>query len=52
MAEALTGVNGSIIKWAREYYNMSPIDAACSIGIDLERYKNGKKELSFPHTQS
>lgn len=48
MAEALTGVNGSIIKWAREYYNMSPIDAACSIGIDLERYKKWEEGTEFP----
>ena len=48
MAEALTGINGSIIKWAREYYNMSQEDAAFSIGIDLERYKKWEEGTDFP----
>lgn len=28
MAETLSGVNGKIIQWAREYYNMSYEEAA------------------------
>ena len=28
LAEILTGVNGKIIKWAREYYNMTTEEAA------------------------
>ena len=24
MAEAMLGINGEIIRWAREYYNMQP----------------------------
>ena len=35
MAEVLTGINGAIIKWAREYYNMSIEDAAVLIGVDI-----------------
>ena len=34
MAETLTGINGSIIQWARERYNMSADEAAHAIGID------------------
>lgn len=48
MAEALTGINGSIIKWAREYYNMSPIDAATSLGVDLEKYLEWESSTAFP----
>lgn len=28
MAEAMLGINGEIIRWAREYYNMQPDEAA------------------------
>ena len=38
MAEVLLGVNGDIIRWAREYYNMKPEEAATAIGVDLQRY--------------
>ena len=38
MAEILTGVNGTIIKWARERYNMSTVEAAHAIGIDIQRF--------------
>ena len=48
MAEALTGINGAIIKWAREYYNMSPIDAATSLGVDLEKYLEWESSTAFP----
>ena len=34
MAEVLTGVNGNILKWAREFYNMSLEEAATAIGVD------------------
>ena len=37
MAEMLTGINGEIIKWAREYYNMTQSDAALAIGVDIGR---------------
>ena len=40
MAEMLTGINGEIIKWAREYYNMTQSDAALAIGVDIGRYCN------------
>ena len=40
MAETLSGVNGKIIQWAREYYNMSYEEAAQRIGVDVDKYKN------------
>ena len=40
MAEALSGVNGEILRWAREFYNMNAEDAAKAIGVDVERYHN------------
>ena len=42
MAETLSGVNGKIIQWAREYYNMSYEEAAQRIGVDVDKYKLGK----------
>lgn len=48
MAEALCGVNGAIIRWAREYYNMQPDEAAASIGVELQRYQNWESGLEFP----
>ena len=48
MAEALCGVNGDIIRWAREYYNMSPADAASAIGVDLQRYNSWETGEEFP----
>lgn len=48
MAETLTGVNGSIIQWARERYNMSTVEAAHAIGIDLQRYEKWERNEEFP----
>lgn len=48
MAEMLTGINGTIIKWAREYYNMTPSDAALAIGVDVERYYSWEDGTEFP----
>lgn len=48
MAEMLTGVNGAIIKWAREYYNMTQSDAALAIGVDIGRYCNWEEGTEFP----
>ena len=48
MAEVLTGVNGNIIKWARELYNMPPEEAARAIGVDYERYCNWEAGTEFP----
>lgn len=48
MAEVLSGVNGSIIKWAREFYNMSPEEAATAIGVDYEKYCNWEKGTDYP----
>ncbi len=48
MAEALSGVNGNIIRWAREFYNMSPDDAAQAIGVDVSRYSNWESGIEHP----
>lgn len=48
MAEILTGVNGTIIKWARERYNMSTVEAAHAIGIDIQRYEKWENNEDFP----
>jgi len=48
MAEMLTGVNGEIIKWAREYYNMTQSDAALAIGVDIGRYCNWEDGTESP----
>ncbi|MDO5558282.1 MAG: XRE family transcriptional regulator [Oscillospiraceae bacterium] len=48
MSEVLTGVNGKIIKWARERYNMSCEEAASSIGVDVSKYCNWENGLDFP----
>lgn len=45
MAEVLSGVNGAILRWAREFYNMEVEEAAKSIGITVERliaWEDGK----------
>ncbi|WP_105303964.1 ImmA/IrrE family metallo-endopeptidase [Anaerolactibacter massiliensis] len=48
MAEALSGVNGEIIRWAREFYNMSPDEAAQAIGVDISRYLNWENGTEHP----
>lgn len=48
MAETLLGVNCKIIRWAREYYNMQPMEAATAIGVDLQRYLNWESGQEFP----
>lgn len=48
MAEALIGVNGEIIRWAREYYNMGLDEAATAIGVDVERYNNWETGQDYP----
>lgn len=48
MAEALTGVNGAIIQWARERYNISTEVAAQAIGIDTQRYERWERNEEFP----
>lgn len=48
MAEVLTGVNGDMLKWAREFYNMSLEQAAISIGVDAEKYQNWENGKDFP----
>ena len=48
MAETLSGVNGKIIRWARENYNMSPDEAAQAIGVDVSRYMNWEVGAEHP----
>lgn len=48
MAEPMLGVNGEIIRWAREYYNMQPDEAAKAIGVDLQRYSNWEGGQEYP----
>ena len=48
MAETLSGVNGKIIQWAREYYNMSYKEAAQRIGVDVDKYKNWENGTDYP----
>ena len=48
MAEVLTGVNGNILKWAREFYNMSLEEAATAIGVDYEKYCSWEDGPDFP----
>ena len=48
LAEPLSGVNGAIIRWARERYNMSPDEAARAIGVDLSRYMNWEAGTEHP----
>ena len=48
MAEVLTGVNGDILKWAREFYNMSPREAAEAIDVEYEKYCNWENGTDFP----
>lgn len=48
MGEALSGVNGSIIRWARENYNMNIAEAARAIGIDEEKYISWEDGNDFP----
>lgn len=48
MAEVLTGVNGNILKWAREFYNMSLEEAANAIGVNCEKYCNWENGSDFP----
>lgn len=48
MAEQLSGINGTIIQWAREYYNMSEENAAHAIGIDVERYQKWESGDEYP----
>lgn len=48
LAEPLSGVNGKIIRWAREFYNMSPAEAAHAIGVDTSRYMNWEEGTEHP----
>lgn len=48
LAETLSGVNGKIIRWAREFYNMSPDEAAQAIDVDISRYNNWENGTEHP----
>lgn len=48
LAETLSGINGSIIRWARENYNMSIDEAALAIGVDISRYLNWENGAEYP----
>lgn len=48
MAEVLSGVNGEILRWAREFYNMDVEEAAKAIGVDVERYSNWERGTDHP----
>ncbi|MCI7350570.1 MAG: XRE family transcriptional regulator [Ruminococcus sp.] len=48
MAEALSGVNGNIIRWARELYNMDVQEAAKAIGVNEDCYVNWEKGTEHP----
>ena len=48
MAEVLTGVNGQILRWARESYNMSISETATALGIDEQRYTKWENGEEFP----
>lgn len=48
MAETLSGVNGEIIRWAREFYNMAPDAAAQAIGVDISQYMNWENGTEHP----
>lgn len=48
MAEVLTGINGDVIKWAREFYNMTVDEAASTIGVSVEKYSNWEKGTDYP----
>ena len=48
LAETLSGVNGEIIRWAREFYNISQDEAAQAIGVDISRYMNWENGTEHP----
>ena len=48
MAETLSVVNGEIIRWAREFYNMTPDEAAQAVGVELFRYMNWEDGSEYP----
>ena len=37
-----------MIRWARERYNMSTVEAAHAIGIDAKRYERWENNEDFP----
>ena len=48
MPETMNGVNGEIIRWAREFYNMTQEQAAKSIGVSLYQYQKWESGQDYP----
>ena len=48
MSETLSGVNGTIIRWAREFYNMTQEEAARAIGVSIDQYVGWELGLEHP----
>lgn len=48
MGEALTGVNGNIIRWARETYNMKVSEAAVALNVSNEKYLEWEDGKEYP----
>lgn len=50
MAETLSGVNGAMIRWAREWYRETPEQVAQDIGVDLAlylRWESGEEHPTY-----
>ena len=48
MAESLSGVNGQIIRWARELYNIAPEEMSKKLHIDISRYLDWESGKEYP----
>lgn len=48
LSEVFTGVNGSILKWARKLYNTSVEHATLAIGVDCIQYINYENGSDYP----
>lgn len=48
MTEVMRGVNGEMIRWAREYYNMTQERASSAIGVSIEQYKKWELGQEYP----
>ena len=48
MSELMMGVNGNIIRWAREYLNISLEEAIASLHISIEKYNAFEDGTDFP----
>lgn len=48
MAEVLSSVNGQVLRWARELYNMDINAAAKAIGVDESKYCSWEEGNDYP----